>query len=282
MSNEKKQSGIAKILTLDIRIVQIISIILMVIPLIMPFGLPIAIDPFTRSYYETIESLPTGSAVLFIADAVPSVWAEVGGQAIATLQHLIDSNCKIVVASVYQPESQTTFLSLVLTKVNQKDYEYGVDWVNFGYLEGKETAMSALAADFMYPGKDVYGNDVATLQLLEELKSIEDIDLVISVSPGTGQNLMLVRQFSIPHEKPMLSGAVASVIPDLVPYMSAGFTRGLLAGMPGAAQYELLRNKPGIAIKGMDAISSVFIWMMGFSIVTNIVYIILRRRGELR
>ena len=88
------------------------------------------------------------------------------------------------------------------------------------------------------------------------------------------------------------------MVTDAIPYVESGQIRGILAGMPGAAEYEqmvfnhlnsLEKNKymnsdievvPGKATSRMSAQSIAHVLMVVFIILGNISYYLLRRRAE--
>jgi hypothetical protein len=278
----EKPTFLKRLLGVDRRYIYAIAIVLLVWPLLQPWMLPISIHPWTKEYYDTIEKLPPGAKVLTVIDFEAGLVGELGSQAVTTLQHLFDKpNLKFVQAVFYRGDCQVVFETQVLPKVDKRGKQYGVDWVNIGYLEGKETAMSAFAANFMYAQKDAYGHPLDTLPLMKEIKSMKDVDLYLTIQGGD-YILTSIRQFAVPYNKPCLAGSMSMTMPDLIPFKSAGIIGGILNGLPGAAQYEYLRKKPGIALRSMDALSALHIFLLGLIIVTNAAYFALRRRGEKR
>lgn len=277
MEGEKK-GVLGKILTIDRRIIWIIVIILMAWPLISPLGLPISVDTITMEYHDAIESLPPGSVVLASLDIESGLVGENGAQCSDTLQHLFDKDLKFIQVCFYRADGAILFENAWLPQVNQHDKAYGVDWVNMGYIEGHETAMSAFAANFLYPVRDFYGNDLKDLPLLKEVKSMEDVDLYIDIAAGDVDQAL--RQFATPYNVPAITGAMALGVPDMMIYRDAGIVVGILGGLPGAAQYEFIRKKPGLAIRGMDALSLTHVFLLCLIVLTNIVYVSMRVRGE--
>jgi len=270
----------SKILNIDRRIIWVTCIALIVWPLVSPIGLPMKVDEITRKYYDAIESLPPGSIVLASIDIEAGLVGENGAQCTDTLQHLFDKDIKFIQICFYRADGAILFENLWLPKVDQRDKVYGVDWVNIGYIEGHETAMTAFAADFSYPVKDYYGNMLEGLQLMTEVKSMDDVDLYIDIAAGDCDQAL--RQFATPYDVPAITGAMAMGVPDMIMYMEAGIVTGILGGLPGAAQYELLLNKPGAAIRGMDALSVVHIFLLCLVIITNLAYFSLRSKGEIK
>lgn len=276
----EKPTLMDRILNIDRRIMYVMVVALMVWPMLYPFGLPIRIDKTTVAYYQGIESLPSGSHVLASLDIEAGLWGELGPSVTDTLQHLFDKDIKFIQICFYRADGQVVFQSMALPKVDQHNKKYGVDWVNMGFVAGGETAMSAFGADFSYPAKDAYGNLLSDLPLMKEMKSMRDVKLYVDV--GAGDTVQALRQLAVPYKVPTVQGPMATAIPDMINYMNAGILSGILGGLPGAAQYEYLRQKPGIAIRGMDALSTTHIFLVLLVLITNIVYAATRRREKTR
>lgn len=267
------------LLRLDRRIVWLIILVLIFYPLIYPLALPIHIEDLTREYYQAIEDLQPGSLVVTTIDIEAGLWGEQGPQAIATMKHLFDKEgVKFIQVSFYRADCAVLFETMVLSEVDRTKKEYGVEWINMGYLEGKETAMAAFAANFMYPTKDAYGTPLEQLPLMKEMKSMDDVDLFITVQ-GSGYIDQCLRQVPIPYDIPAVGATMSMGVPDLLTYVEAGMVKGILGGLSGAAQYEFLTGKPGLALRGLDSLSLVHIFLIALVIVINIVYIATRSSG---
>jgi len=277
---ENDKTILWRILNLDRRILYILTIALMSWVLIKPIGLPIQVDEINRNYYDTIESLPPGSIVFASLDIEAGMWGEIGPQMIATLQHLMNKDVKFIQVCFYRADGQFVFETMVLPKVNQQDKVYGVDWVNFGYIEGHETAMSAFANNFHLPVKDAYGNMLEDLPIMDELNDMNDIDLYIDMAGG--DVMQAFRQFVVPYDTYTLAGIQASNAPEMQIYIDSGDVHGMLNGLAGAAQYEYLLGKPGLAIKGTDALSVISIYLFILITITNISYVIQRRQRGIK
>ncbi len=270
----------SKLLNIDRRIIWVVCVILIAVPLISPIGLPITIDGITQKYYDSIENLPPGSVVLATIDIEAGLVGENGDQCIDTLQHLFNKDIKFIQICFYRADGAILFENAWLPKVDQRGKVYGVDWVNMGYIEGHETAMTAFASNFNYPIKDAYGNNLADLPLMSEVLSMDDVDLYIDIAAGDVDQAL--RQFATPYNVPAITGSMAMGVPDMIMYMEAGIVYGILGGLPGAAQYELLLDNPGGAIRGMDALSAVHIFLLLLVTVTNIAYYSARMKGEIK
>jgi hypothetical protein len=86
----------------------------------------------------------------------------------------------------------------------------------------------------------------------------------VSVSAGYPGTKEWVQQVVSRYHLPMVAGVTAVSAPEYYPYLQTGQLEGLLGGMAGAAEYEVLTQHPALATKGMDAqsLAHVFIALM--------------------
>ena len=79
---------------------------------------------------------------------------------------------------------------------------------------------------------------------------------------------------------PMSTGTTSVQVNDVMPYVNAGQIKGILAGMPGAAEYEALIGRPDLATSRMDAQSFAHLVIVAFIIFGNIAYYLERKRSK--
>ena len=91
-----------------------------------------------------------------------------------------------------------------------------------------------------------------------------------------------------PNDIPMCSGCTSVQVTEVLPYIENGQVNGVLAGMPGAAEYEqLIRveftdmdNSSAMALKGMPAQSIAHIVIVLAIALGNITYFIQKNRTK--
>jgi hypothetical protein len=92
--------------------------------------------------------------------------------------------------------------------------------------------------------EDLFGNPLAEMPMLHEHMNLSEIDLVLTCS-GTIACLYWV---TYGYEKvglPVASGVTTVTATDYLPYIESGQIIGLMDGMQGAAEYELLLAETG-------------------------------------
>jgi hypothetical protein len=169
----------------------------------------------------------------------------------------------------------------ILTTVPEtKDKQYGVDWVNLGFLAGGENAIAAVARGIReaYP-TDFRRNVTAELPILEGRNTAADFDMFIFFSTGNAD--MFVRQI-YGYGVPIIGGLVSTIVPQAEPYVHAGQIKGILAGLRGGAEYEKLLGRPGVGLASMDAQSMGHMLFIVFIAFANLAYFTSRGKAGRR
>lgn len=245
--------------------------------LLRPVGLPVPITTPTRKYYDTISSLPPGGRVLlgieFDAGALP----ENGPMLEATLRLLFKSNLKFVIASLWSggPAVAQIYFDKLKIEIDSSGKRYGEDYVLLPYLSGGETALAALAKDFKGTAKyDFYGKAVGDIPVLKTINDAKDFNLAICITAGTPGVEEYLRQWVSPYGVQFIVGALGVAAPTYMPYYNSGQIKGMIQGLRGAAELELLVGSPSAAVSSMDALSFGHIVTIAFIIFGNIVFLV--------
>jgi len=172
--------------------------------------------------------------------------------------------------------------------------KYGVDYINLGYKPGGEAVVKGIASDIrtLYT-VDLNGISLDEIPMMQNVNNVEDFDFVFSLSSGTPGSKEWVQYATDPKGIPMSTGCTSIQVTDIVPYVENGQIRGILAGMPGAAEYEELVKmelksrgfeiKPGEATSMMSAQSMAHVVIVILIIFGNITYYLTRnnkRKGS--
>jgi hypothetical protein len=201
-------------------------------------------DPveIATDWYDYIENIPNGSAILFSPWYEPSNMNELFPMTLAVMHQLFQKNVKVILVT-FQAEG-TNVISQALEVINPQNYgkTYSVDWVNLGYIAGQETALAALARDLTFPGIDYYGTLLEELPIMQSVKSASDISLVILISDKGVETFL--RQWQVSYNVPMICGCTLALSTAIVPYLLAGNISASLYGLSSVAEYEKLVSMP--------------------------------------
>tara|TARA_Y100001970_G_C14238979_1_gene863699 strand:+ start:2973 stop:3818 length:846 start_codon:yes stop_codon:yes gene_type:complete len=272
---------ILKLGKVDRRWIFVIIALVVLLPLFFPLGLPIRATATTQQAYDAMDKLPIGSKVLLSCEYGPSTKPEIHPMTLAVLRHLFRNGHKVYVTCLW-PDGQ--FLAEeALDEVGGKEFglTYGEDYVLLGFRPGNEAVVKGIVSDLrkLYT-IDTRGTKVTEIPMMEGINRFEDFDFLFSASAGYPGTIEWVQYAVDPTDVPMSSGTTSIQVNEVMPYVSAGQVQGILAGMPGAAEYEALIGVPGIGTSGMDAQSIAHLVIVIFIVLGNIGYFIERKRSR--
>jgi len=262
------------------------------IPLIQPewVNFPIRPTPESQIVFDEINKLNAGDKMLLSFEYSPSTKPEIHPMAIAILKHLYAKNIQVYGFALW-PDGN--FMSTEAFSEVSDDYDkkYGVDYVNLGYKPGGEAVIKGIASDIrtLYT-VDLQGTSINDIPMMKDVVNIEDFDFVFSLSAGYPGSKEWVQYACDPKNIPLSTGCTSIQVTDIMPYVENDQIRGILAGMPGAAEYESLveaelqkmeiAGKPGEASGMMAAQSIAHVVIVLFIIFGNISYFITRKKNR--
>ena len=251
------------------------------LPLFFPLGLPIRATNATQLVYDAVDDLEPNSKVLVSFEYGPSTKPEIHPMAIAILRHLFTNNQKVYVTCLW-PDGQ--FMAEdALTEIAEEEYglTYGEDYVLLGFRPGNEAVVKGLVSNIrkLYT-TDARGTLVDQIPMMANVNKVKDFDFIFSASAGYPGTIEWVQYAADPTGVPMSTGTTSIQVNDVMPYVQSGQVKGILAGMPGAAEYEALIGSPGIGTSGMDAQSIAHLVIVLFIVFGNITYFIETRRAK--
>ena len=277
----KIQDAFLKIGSVDRRWIFLIIAVVVMVPLIVPVGLPIRPTDTTKDVYDAIEALPTGSKVLLSIEYSPSTRPENHPMTISIMRHLFKNNHKVFITCLW-PDGQ--FMAQdAISQVAKNEFNkvYGEDYVFLGFRPGNEAVVKGIVSNLrkLYT-VDVYQEKIENIPLMEGIKNFKDFDFLFSSSAGFPGTIEWVQYASDPTGVPMATGVTSIQVNEVMPYVQAGQMVGVLAGMPGAAEYEALIGQKGSATSGMDAQSVAHLVIVLFIVLGNVAYFIERNRAK--
>ena len=278
--------------SLDRRIIFLIVGLSVLIPLLKPewVDLPIRPTPESQIVFDEINKLNAGDKMLLSFEYSPSTKPEIHPMAIAILKHLYAKNIQVYGFALW-PDGN--FMSTEAFSEVSDDYDkkYGVDYVNLGYKPGQEAVIKGISSDIrtLYT-VDLQGTSINDIPMMKDVVNIEDFDFVFSLSAGYPGSKEWVQYACDPNNIPLSTGCTSIQVTDIMPYVENDQIRGILAGMPGAAEYESLVEaelqkmeivgKPGEASGMMAAQSIAHVVIVLFIIFGNISYFITRKKNR--
>jgi len=260
-----------------------------------PINLPVVISDLTKEYYNQIEAIPAGGVVVLAFDLGPAGWPELGGMCYASMQHLFtmihERGIKVVMLTYWATGAAliTNCFEGDYGPMDQMGADYGTDWVNLGYIAGGEVGMSNFAADaWAAKPTDYQGTPVSTLPIMQNVHTIQDVYMLVSIESGTpGYEEYLRQWWTRKTTLRILVGALGVSIPGVEPYRPTR-VQSYLPGGKGASEYISLVGKkvPAIlpgqmgkkAVGVNDALSTSHVLVIIFVALGNIGYFLRSRR----
>jgi len=269
---------ILKLGSVDRRFIFLLIGLAVFIPLLRPIDLPIKETPTTRKVYDAIEAIPANSKVLMSFDYGPSTKPEIHPMTLGVMRQLLRSDHQIYITCLW-PDGLYMALD-ALEEISEEfelvEYE---DYVLLGFRPGNEAIVKGLASDLrkVYT-VDSKGTMLADIPMMEGVNNLKDFEFIFTGSAGYPGTFEWVQYGGDPTGVPLSSGTTSIQVNEVMPYVQSGQVKGILAGMPGAAEYESLIGTPGIAIQGMAAQSFAHLVIVLFIILGNLAYFITERR----
>jgi len=274
---------IDKLQDIDRRWVYLLTWIFVLFPLIFPLGLPVPIQSESTKWYNSIKNIPDGSVVVFSPMYGTSGMPELFPMTLATMHQLWSKNVKIIVVTFWAEGALVFDMLLRQMDPSKAPYNkvYGTDWINVGYIPGSEPAMRAFGEDMAKtaPKDYINGKDTKSYPIMAKINSAKDVTLIVTIETGTPGYPEWLRQWQEPYKIPMVVGCIGVSAPGVAPYLQSGQVSAMLPGLTSSAEYELLINRKGLAIAGVDAVSMSHILVVLLVILGNVGYFATRRKS---
>lgn len=273
---------------LDRRIVYIGLLIICLAPLVAGWNLPLYLSQPAKSLYETIEELPQDKVVVISSDWDAGTQAENRPQLVALTRHLIRRNLRFIVFSIGYPNSPQLAQDAILRAIELENaadrYPYGDTWVNLGFklpdeawLRGAANDLSqAIPADWQ--GRPI--DDIPVMQGVKKWGPSGQISMLIDVA--SANTIERWYQFLGPTRVRIGLACTAVMAPEQYPFLDSGQLSGLLTGMRGAAEYELLIRAPDMGVRSMSGQSFAHAYIFILVLLGNLPQVMRLWRGRKR
>lgn len=275
------------ILNLDRRIIYFIVFLCVLMPLLWPLELPFSPTPEVRAAFDDIEALESGEVVLISCDFGPSTIPENYTMLQALLHQCFRKKLRVIALTLV-PAGGVLGSKGLREAAEFKDeqgnllyphLEYGRDYAYLGYKPGGTAVMLSLGQSFTdaFP-RDHENNSTREMQIFREITALADCAYIFDIA-SVGFPEYWVSYASERENVPLSVNCTAVSAAQYYPYYQSRQFRGLVGGMKGAAEYEMLVGMEEIigripdATKGMDAQSAVHLFIVLAIIIANIFYL---------
>ena len=270
-----------RLLNIDRRLVYLSIFLAVGLPLVIDFELPIKATPNVRSVYDTIERLEKGHATVLISfDYGPSSQPELQPMALAILRHCFSRGVRVVGVTLVT-EAVGLAQQAFETAAGEFGKEYGRDYAFLGFKAGGPILVLNLGQDL--PGtfrQDIRGNETSEMEVTRDIRSLKDFDYVVDLAAGYPGVEEWIAYGQERYRFPLGAGCTAVMAPDFFPFLQSKQLNGLIGGLAGAAEYESLIGRKGLAASGMRPQSVAHVVIIAFILLGNGVYFLHRRSAS--
>ncbi|MBL7059690.1 MAG: hypothetical protein ISS10_01685 [Candidatus Marinimicrobia bacterium] len=266
---------------MDRRWIFLIIALVVLLPLYFPIGLPIRPTDSTQTAYDAMDELPPGSKVLVSFEYGPSTKPEIHPMTYAVLRHLFKKEQKVYITCLWPDGQFMAEEAIDEIAIGEFNLNEGEDYVLLGFRPGNEAVVKGIVSNMrkLY-STDARGTLTDNIPMMKGVNKLADFDFIFTASAGYPGTVEWVQYGADPTGIPMSTGVTSIQVNEVMPYVQSGQVKGILAGMPGAAEYEALVGVPGIGTSGMDAQSIAHLVIVLFIVFGNAAYFIERQRQK--
>jgi hypothetical protein len=250
---------------IDRRYLYLLLALIVAAPFVFDVPVPPAVVlPQTRAFYDTIEQMASdpvakNKLVILSTNYGAGTLAENNTQTEAVMRHLMKRHLKFAIFAFNDPQGRELGQRVADSIQGQYGYEYGRDYVNFGYRPGDAVVPLLKAAVRDVPGafrNDFRGTSLAQVPMMQGIKTVNDVGLIIEVTPSATIGAW-IQFYQRTGDKPIptLFCPTAVMAPEAFPYLKSGQLQGMLNGLAGAIEYEVLTGEKGFGTRASASLS---------------------------
>jgi hypothetical protein len=271
-----------KLMSIPREVIMALVFIAILIPALNPLGLPLLVGSMSEAWYDTVDSLPAGSIVLFDIGYGSGGYPSLGPGNIAAFHQLFEKDLRIVVmATALEGGMMYPLIMEGVKPESNYGAVYGEDYVFLGYIAGDQTAMAGVLGDLhALASTDYQGTSLSSLSLMDEVSGAEDFDLVAYMTTAGGTAEGWVYQAYSQYNRPVVGGMLSMMTTSMKPYYDSGQMLGLMDGIKGAADLEFLTGHPGDAIVSSDILSFTQTLVLIFILIGNVAFWMQKGGGQ--
>ncbi|MEX1232731.1 MAG: hypothetical protein WEB58_20965 [Planctomycetaceae bacterium] len=207
-------------------------------PILLQVTFPEKPSPKTIDVFNAIDQLSESSRVVIACDFDPASAGELEPMISAIVRHCALKRHRMIFLTLWLPGAPVIKSNIRMLVDEFPDYRSGIDYVDLGYQPGAEVVLKVLTSNFKKQcSSDTSGRNTADLPITAPLTTIQQVDLIVSVSTGFPGTTEWVQYVGSPHKVKMVGGTTAVSAPSLYAYIPRQLI-SVLGGIKGAAEYE--------------------------------------------
>lgn len=268
---------------IDRRIMYLLLAVVMIIPMVRRFYLPTVVTAQVQGVYDAVEAIKPGQLAILSGDWGAGTIAESMPQTEALMRHLFRRNVPFAILP-FAPQTATLMEQTAERLAREPEFrgkQYGVDWVNWGWKAVPMFAfLKSLAKDV--PGtvaQDYRGRPIGSFEAMRGIRTIKDVGFVAHITPVGNLSIWIAFIQSV-YRTPLAYAPTAVMVAQGYDPLDARQIVGMLPGLVGGAQYEVLLKQPGNALRWSNSLSFADVLMIALIALANIGYFASRREGS--
>jgi len=268
-----------RLMNLDRRWVYLVVGIAVIIPVLNPFRVPVFVTQEVKAIYDSIESLEPGDILFLAIDYDPQAMAEVHPMARAIMRQCFAKDVKLIISALSQngPGMAEQLISELGKEFDKKS---GIDYCYLGYKPYFAIVILGMGQNFRIPfPTDYYGVPLDSLPMMRGVRNYDDVKLVIDISSGNITDYWIIYGNGRYNVK-LAIGVTGVMTANYYPYLASGQIFGLMGGLKGASEYEVLSKQGDRAIKMMSIQTTAHIVIILFIVAGNIGYFMSRKKKK--
>lgn len=195
---------------------------------------------------RNIQSMPEGSKVLILVNYGPDGRYELETGLSSLITVLAKKDIGILFASLIPQGIESTSLAVEksISKIDfrKQGYFYGKNYVQLGYLAGGSIAAAMMQGDIeSFRSRDIFGNNLRDLPVMNGVFDINDISGIIEFSSGKVDGVpgaVFYTVFNRNREIPVIAVCSSDLVADYLPFKDSGSISSLVQGMKGIVSLE--------------------------------------------
>ena len=263
-------------------VIMALVLLAIIVPAMNPLGLPLMVGSMSEAWYDTVDSLPADSVILFDIGYGSGGYPSLGPGNIAAFHQMFEKDLKIVIMAT-SLEGTLMYPLIMDSVLPEQNYGavYGEDYVFIGYIAGGQTAMAGVLGDLQsLVTNDYQGTAISTFSLMDNVGGADDFALVAYVTTAGETAEGWVYQASSQYNVVVLGGCLSMMTTSIKPYYDSGQIAGIMDGIKGAADLEFLTGHPGDAIVSSDILTFTQSLVLIFIIVGNVSWYMTRKEAS--
>ncbi|OPZ87460.1 MAG: hypothetical protein BWY76_00451 [bacterium ADurb.Bin429] len=234
-----------KLQHIDRRWIYLVLLIGLVTTLYVGWPVKPEVIPYVQNLYDAVEAAPAAEKdqqlILVGCTFSASTMPENGNQLRALLRHLMLRGKRFAIIAIAEPQGAQFGADIAGTLAEEYGYEYGKDWISFGYKPGTLAFFTAFVNNIPgnVPKDGLRGEPITGYEIMDGIRTIRDISLVIE-DTSTASILSWITFVQGKYRIKLGYTCTGVMVAEAIPFLDSGQLVGMLPGMKGAADYEKL------------------------------------------